>query len=477
MYSLNYSSTLEVDDDNLFYILSAYELVNSENAHAAKTGLMDELRIREAEPGVIDREQARMDYTNNYRLLSLTWLAVASIWESIQSEHEMSARAVDIDQFWAMFYWSPILLVTIFFFVLALKFSWRESTAFIAVIVTVALLSSYYGEYYRFFQTGKGWLVGLESVSRFVISMSDHFNIFSYKPRGLFTLFLMVVFILRWRGQNVAAYLLLGSLIVVHQSNAALIFAMLIGIDIVIRVEIFADKRLLAIVMMTALFIALRESLWNAVGYQWLIVALVPALAMFVVIGYVVRKFGHVYLASKARAKAKLLSVLDDEVSVRIVLDLLIILTVWVLSFIAVFYMHKVGAIEQFSYRYFWGQLHTRWGAMILPSLMLGVFLLIICSFGRYALAALWAGVLVCVIIVATPYQEQADQAKIRESQKYEEGKQFLESSVEQARSWEASGQIDIDRRWEMVWYVALIMQTKGNYVIPRSSGQFEESY
>lgn len=206
------------------------------------------------------------------------------------------------------------------------------------------------------------------------------FSPLAFTPRSHFTLLLIGLFALRWSKHHFAAYGLLLVLSFYHLSASGLLLVMLVGIDILIRPRIFRSIPVAGVVALTTAVFLYRENMWEHLFGNGL-VPLIAAAGIIVLIGGLMaapairqRILGpDSYYASLQNALLKGGSVAPD---------MILIVAAWLVSLVAIYILIKNMDLAVFSNWfeafYFWGRVNGRLMTLLFPSVVFGLFLLLL---------------------------------------------------------------------------------------------------
>lgn len=213
----------------------------------------------------------------------------------------------------------------------------------------------------------------------------SQFSPLAFTPRSNFTLLLMSLFALRWSKHHLAAYGLLFVLSFYHLSASGLLLVMLVGIDILIRPQIFRSIPVAGVVALTTAVFLYRENMWEHLLGK----GLVPLIAAAGIIVFI----GGIMAAPAVRRRilgpdsyyARVQNALLKRGSVAA--DMTLIVAAWLVSLVAIHILIRQMDFTVFSNWseafYFWGRINGRLMTLLFPSVVFGLFILFLARMAR----------------------------------------------------------------------------------------------
>ncbi|MBX5056655.1 hypothetical protein HJB51_27360 [Rhizobium lentis] len=354
--TLNFLTTFRLDDDNLYYVISGLTAAAPDTFKSTYHTLVSCVSINDAgdtEASFASRMILRYNYISNYTLMSAIWGGLFRLKLLPNSELAFGA-----DPFISAFRWSQVFVLTLAILVVAAgRGGGRRTIAVAASVVTCAALAAFY-------QKADRLTVGDPLLSlKFVLSAPSYFNIFHFAPRGVSAFLLLVACVWRWQGSFRIFYGAIFLLCFIHQSNATLIILTFLGIDALVRPAIFSDRITLVFVSANILCIFAREELTSIVGITNLaaLIAILVAVAL---------------TSSRIRLYEQVSSRVSQVTGIALtteVMDIFTIIAVWLASMPVLHAAVGHGLVDQFSGRYIFWQLHTRYGSLFLAVIFAGL--------------------------------------------------------------------------------------------------------
>jgi hypothetical protein len=352
----NFLSTFRLDDDNLYYLISAISVTDLDSYRETFQKLLSCVTVNEAgdtEASFVSRLDLRYNYISNYTALSALWDGMFGM-----QPRPIQGTIFEAAAFTATFQWSQLVIVLAG---LMAASAGAKANGRLAAIATAVVICAAMANFYVY---SDRLTVGAPLASlQFVLSAPPHFNIFSFSPRGISAFALLIGCTWRWQGNFRVFYGILLALCFVHQSNATLIILTFLGLDAVMRPGIFRDKIIFTLVAAAVLAILTREELTSVIGY-WTLIGLFLALGVAGAAAFRVAVFERI----SAYVSRKLGLALTTEV-----LDITAIVSVWLLTMPVLRAAVLNGYVDQFSGRYVFWQLHTRYGTLFLAVVLAGL--------------------------------------------------------------------------------------------------------
>lgn len=354
--TLNFLTTFRLDDDNLYYVISGLTAEAPDTFKSTYHTLVSCVSINDAgdtEASFASRMVLRYNYISNYTLMSAIWGGLFRL--KLMPDSELAFGA---DAFISAFRWSQAFILTLAILLLASgRGGGKRTVAVAASVVTCAALAAFY-------QKADRLTVGDPLLSlKFVLSAPSYFNIFHFAPRGISAFLLLVACAWRWQGSFRIFYGAVFLLCFIHQSNATLIVLTFLGIDAFVRPAIFGDRITLLLAAANILCIFTREELTSIVG-----AANLAALIIILVAVSLISSRFHLYERVSSHLRQIVGITLTTEVS-----DICIIIAAWLGSMPVLRVAVAHGLVDQFSGRYVFWQLHTRYGSLFLAVIFAGL--------------------------------------------------------------------------------------------------------
>lgn len=403
-YNHNFFSSFRIDDDSIYYTLTAQTVLNPADAAPVKQAFGEFLRTEVDDPALLKRNELRLAYTGNYPVMSALWGGVGRLAAVPDSATGDTPEPLQAYPYVLSFHAAGLVLGAIFIVIALLVPRIDISVGIAAAIATVALLSLLPAQLNRFTLTQSF----LRDSLSFVFSMQDNFNIFNFSPRGVFSFLLIGVFAARWLRRYEISYAVLLLLCFIHQSNATMAALVLLGVDLLLRPRIFRHVPTGFLACGTVLLVLSREALFETAGWEKIAVLLL-AMAALPVIGHLARaalqrRAGDFPGRSADRPisrAARRLSRLASHPGPAT--DITVISLGWLASLPVVFFLVHGQAIDEFSGRYVWWQLHARLGALLVPSVIMAVAIIMANAAPRAGALAAGAGLIVASLAILAP--------------------------------------------------------------------------
>ncbi|PDV85576.1 hypothetical protein CO652_25905 [Rhizobium sp. H4] len=438
--TLNFLTTFRLDDDNLYYVISGLTAAAPDMFKSTYHTLVSCVSINDAgdtEASFASRMILRYNYISNYTLMSAMWGGLFRL--KLLPDSELAFGA---DAFISVFRWSQAFILTLAILLVAAgRGGGRRTIAVAASVVTCAALAAFY-------QKADRLTVGDPLLSlKFVLSAPSYFNIFHFAPRGVSAFLLLVACAWRWQGSFRVFYGAILLLCFIHQSNATLIILTFLGIDALVRPAIFSDRITLVFAGANIFCIFVREELTSIVG----LTNLAALIVIFVAVALTssrIRLYEHV----SSRVRQVIGIALTTEV-----LDICTIFAVWLGSMPVLHAAVAHGLIDQFSGRYVFWQLHTRYGSLFLAVIFGGLAYKACDLFAQRRQAAF----LLPLLIIAVAIFDIFVQPNVVRAAKYE----TLSAAIQQGladvdaatRQYWTQAKPDLTRDQEQIFYYTQI--------------------
>jgi hypothetical protein len=342
----NFFATFRLDDDNLYYLISAVSAFSPEAFRDTFSRLLTCVQLQDSigsEITYASRIDLRYHYIGSYTFMSALW---GLLYRGIAS-FGSDVTVIDANGFKFAFQLAQAVIITAGIALVALSREWAKGLLAVGVAATAcALLASLY--------TPANYLTRGDPILslKFVLTAPSYFNIFHFAPRGVSALVLVVACVLRWQLNFRVFYALLILLCFIHQSNATLIILTFVGLDALFRPAIFRDLVVSALVFCCAICIIAREELASIIGLPTLLVGFV-ALALLAVASERWAIADHITRLTRMR--------ISVDVS-----DVLVIVAFWFVSMLVLRRLILHEYIDPTSGRFVFFQLHVRYGSLFL---------------------------------------------------------------------------------------------------------------
>ena len=216
----------------------------------------------------------------------------------------------------------------------------------------------------------------LNQIGHLIVDPGAQFAPFGFTPRANLALLMISVFVLRWHRRYGLSYLLLALLTIIHLSQAGLMIAMFLMLDLFVRPNIYRRPFTLATAAFALIVFATRENVWQHAGQQgWQVAAMfigIIVLIVFILKGLTIR--GNMIAAALFP-----LSWFQTFLRRRnlVASDLIAITVGWIVSLVILYvllnYFDIATRLQAF---YVWGRIHGRILMMLWPSILFGLFIL-----------------------------------------------------------------------------------------------------
>ncbi len=217
----------------------------------------------------------------------------------------------------------------------------------------------------------------------------SQFSPLAFTPRSNFTLLLIGLFALRWSKHYLAAYGLLLVLSYYHLSASGLVLVMLVGIDLVVRPQVFRSIPVAGAVALTTAVFLYRENMWEHLLGKGLgpLMAAAGIIILIAAIMVVPRVRRRIFGPDSFYLRVQKFLVKRGGVAV----DLILISAAWVVSLVAIYFLIGQMDLKAFSSWsqafYFWGRINGRLMTLLFPSVLFGLCILLL---GRMARRDSW---------------------------------------------------------------------------------------
>lgn len=379
---------LGADDDRLWLYQSATQIGRAEEGDRL------EALVRASIPASAAtrrwRFNARAAYSSNYiAASSVYWLAATVVRDRTDPLMAADYPAYLARAIYTGFLSAYVAACTVFVLILATGRDRRMLPAAVAAVAVLALANTIFDATVPAWQGVPVLLPEAESSQTFrevfgtnfprmILNPDTQMSPFGDTPRNHFVLLTLGLFVLRWRGAYGWSYVLLFALSLVHQSQTGLLAAYLVGVDALLRPQVFRSVAGPLAALTVAIYLA-RETLGDVVGVTR------PAV-LVLVIGAATAVLAALWLGLRRRTAAPLPSTLagprDRLLSYGpAASDLILIAAFWLVTFPVAAAINSLGSNNQSVY--FWTQLHGRSLGLMRPPVVLGLALLVLDRLGR----------------------------------------------------------------------------------------------
>lgn len=349
----NFFATFRLDDDNLYYLISALSALSPEAFRDTFRRLLSCVELQDSigsEITYASRVGLRYHYIGSYTLISALWDLLYRAISSAGSE----ATVIDANGFKLAFQLAQVLIITSGIALVTLSKAWIKGLIAVGVAaIACAMLATLY--------TPANYLTRGDPILslKFVLTAPSYFNIFHFAPRGVSAFLLVVACVWRWQLNFRVFYALLIVMCFIHQSNATLIILTFVGLDALFRPAIFKDYVVSALVLCCAICILGREELASIIGLPTLVVGFI-ALALLAAASDRWAFAGHITKLTRMR--------ISVDVS-----DLVVITAFWFVSMLVLRKAILHEYIDPTSGRFVFFQLHVRYGSLFLGGVCAGL--------------------------------------------------------------------------------------------------------
>jgi len=272
-YARTFNCAFRGNDDTVWLYLTGVELFRGGGAPLHEA-------VREYLPAQPDGQRAlqrwdlKMNYAGNYLLPSVLIYAASRAIKPITDGFESN---------YALFVTLSLALGVILSAVVALSVlrwailscdSWAASFGTLLGLAVIAALSVLPEEAPKNLVDTGGPLQSIGYLLKLFFVTGPEPSIFGYTPRSQFLVCALAVFLLRWHKHWMGGYVLTILLSLLHQSMAGLLLGLLVVLDLIARPQLF-DRKTVAVVLLGAIVMFGRETLFSTLGLWPAIVALV----------------------------------------------------------------------------------------------------------------------------------------------------------------------------------------------------------
>jgi hypothetical protein len=382
--NLNFISTgARGSDDNLLFYMSGLNIFHKTEVLALNNRAVKHFEQKgKTRPHAMKRLILHRDYLNEYTLPGIIHYGVSRIFkplfDPIPSLYPMYlAQSITIG-FVACFAFALSLLAGIFYFIKNSLFSW--ALAITVILYGIAFFLPLKDNSFAHLVLQNSFWDMVKNTIEMLLHPSTQFSPLSFPPRSNFTLLMIGVFALRWSNRYFLSYLLVIVLSFIHLSSSGMILALLFGMDVVLRPEIFRTPKIAIALLVGMTSFVLRESMFDS---------LIGTNALYFLIGGTIALCSVVFAVLKTSSLRNALlgdtsfyAVTQKWLLARgtIGADLILLILVWLAIAILTY-----GVISQlntelfepwFKAYNFWGRLAGRLLMVIAPAMLFGICLL-----------------------------------------------------------------------------------------------------
>jgi hypothetical protein len=343
------NADFRASDDNLWLYVAAHKL-RSDAVATQEAGLIKALETAGYRGEGLDRMTMRQTYDRNY-FAALALYPLGYAFVPIQSDHYATSLMLRVA---AGFAASMGMVSLVLLLVVARlgnpRLAWATALGLAFCLIGLS------GEGFYFILRPSDTL--LPFLFHAVVDPGPQFSLFGFTPRSQFAIVMLAAFLLRWQAWHSGSYALLLLAMLFHQSHGGFMMAVLLGMDVLWRGwGLLREKRTLALIALMVALFCVRESLWRYIGWQ-AGAGLATAAGMLAIAALALQHYPTPGWLRRLRAWAGIHPVLADSSGLLAILLVLSILTgtahLWA---------------GQVAYTYFWGQLPSRFMAMVQPVL------------------------------------------------------------------------------------------------------------
>lgn len=350
---------LRPSDDNLWMYYAGTNLAHWDRGERLNAQLVSELKAAGASDYIVRRAILRTGYASNMVVTAGTLYTAGRASHWLRGEDASYDRIIgDAVQFGylAVFCLAAALALAVVAGLRRLDIALAALLSIATAIGLSALSDPGFFILFRVRELGPH----IANTWAFLLNPGPQFSMFGFTPRNTVYVLSLAVLALRARGWYGLAYAAVLPLAFVHQSVGALMFALLAGLDALLRPQVFRRPAVSVPAAGFVLLLALRENLWEVIGVGGRVGALaIAGLLALAAFGWLLR--GRV-LAAHAAIRRWVERVGELEA------DGLVLAAGFVLTYPVVYLI--VPHVDQFTMVHFWGQLHARIWAQIQPWLL-----------------------------------------------------------------------------------------------------------
>lgn len=362
---VNMNRGLFVDDDNLWFQMLTYKILEPAEITTAENRMVDLFIKDKASDNQIIRLTDKREYTYNYLMPTVLWTVGRLLVEPFTG-HMPYEKQLAISLL-AGFWFATVVAFGIFLLIAwraRLSLRWWYAIAGVAVVALIGcLLPGPKPPNFMILNEYRNDAIRL--MGYFTQDPSYSFSAFSFTARNNYIIMLLGFFLARWSGRDVLAYGVLTATIIWHASMGMMMLMTILAIDLATRPQIFRRIAIIAPVLLATAYYLVVESIWKKMGAEvlYILAPLALALALYVLL---VRRI-------------PVLPVLQPVVSWwgrqvtdrRAAVDLALFTLGWLITIPIVARINN--QVEFTQSLYFWSQLHIRIYSVWQPAFILFV--------------------------------------------------------------------------------------------------------
>lgn len=365
-------------EDNILFYMMGLNLVAAEQLETMANGAIDYYSTRVDDPHTLLRLNFRKTYLNEFPLPGAIYLAISRAFKGL----------FDLNQTLYPLYLSQVIVfgltasmaLSVVCVVLLVRITRRPLHLWaLAFTVLLFALSEYIPVQSNSFATllmhdGLGNVMA--HLGQLLVRPGPQFSPLGFTPRGHFALLMIAVFALRWSNRYGMGYLLLMGLSFVHLSTSAVVLLALLAVDLFLRPSVFRKPQTAAIVLLSLIVVMGRQTMWQLLGENLpLVLGGVGAFSLLMLAVWGVPSLRR----SLASTFCWLSPIRNWFIGTnKTAADLRVLTIGWGITFLALFAVIAVfDPFDPLSRFYFWGRLHGRVAAVLWPSLIFGLFVLV----------------------------------------------------------------------------------------------------
>jgi hypothetical protein len=381
---INFISTgVRGSDDNLLFYMSGLNVAHETELLTLNNRAINHFKQkRQTRPHAMKRLILHRDYLNEYPLPGMIYYGVSRIFkplfDPLPSLYPMYLSQSIVFGFVVCFVFAIGALIGIFAIIKRRLFTWALAITVI-FYAFIFFLPLKFNAFANLMLHDNLWGVAKNTLEM-LFHPSAQFSPLSFTPRSNFALLMIGVFALRWRNRYFLSYLLVIGLSFIHLSTSGMILALLFGMDVALRPQIFRRPLISLSVALGGLNFVMRESMFDALiggNSKYLLIAGLGGLIAMV---FVVIKTPFLYrtLIGPKSIYAMVQKWLLARGAVGA--DLILLTLVWLLSAIITYSVVKHLNLELFEpwfqAFYFWGRVSGRLLMAVAPAILFGICLL-----------------------------------------------------------------------------------------------------
>lgn len=349
---LNMNRALFADDDNLWFHVLTYKLVDKAPVTALEEKTIAIMQADKSSTGMVTRLVDKRDYTYNYLSSSALWVAARlAIEPYIQDLSYAQQLGYSL---YAEFGLATLVSFIIFLLVcryLCLPLPWLQALTLLGVISLIASLIPS-PKPPNFMILNDSFTSSVLQLSYFILDPSVGFSAFSFTGRNNYIIIMLAFFLARWRGFDKLAYSIMALAMTFHASMGMLMLLTILAIDVLTRPRVLRQPFILASIALSTAYYLMVESLWQKVGIEALYVLTVLAVLLVIFSKFAKR----VVLPQLLQRPWQLFN--TYVATSRANSDVALFLAGWLATLpLAIIINEHVDKMQSI---YFWSQLHVR---------------------------------------------------------------------------------------------------------------------